>query len=225
MADYLTGLNSVSILLRLALATVCGGVIGVERGLKRRPAGLRTHILVCLGSALVMIVNQYITILYPGSDPARLGAQVISGIGFVCAGTIIVGKKHVTGLTTAAGLWASACMGLAAGIGFYEGAVIACLFIYVVMTLLHKLDERMAARSPTVIVYVGIVPGGSFTRLMEQMKDYGWPVTSLELVQQEQGSKAGAGAILTIETGSNMNHSLVIEKISSNPEIAFVDEL
>ena len=102
-------LNSVSIIARLCLAVLCGGIIGVERGRKGRPAGFRTHILVCLGSALAMMTNAYLIEYYGGGDPARLGAQVISGIGFLGAGTIIVtGRQQVKGLTTAAGLWASA---------------------------------------------------------------------------------------------------------------------
>ena len=125
-------INILSIIVRLTMAAICGGFIGYDRGRKRRPAGLRTHILVCIGSALVMITNQYIIdIMGYSSDPTRLGAQVISGIGFLGAGTILItGKQQVKGLTTAAGLWASACMGLAIGIGFYEGALIGCIFIF-----------------------------------------------------------------------------------------------
>jgi len=221
----MTQLNWLSILLRLSLAAICGGVIGVERGLKNKPAGLRTHILVCLGSAMSMIVGQYLTTLYPYSDPGRLGAQVISGIGFLGAGTIIVtSKMHVTGLTTAAGLWASACMGLAAGIGFYEGAIVACLFIYVVMTLLHRLDEHVMSKSQVIVVYVGIAPGGSFTHLMEQFREYGWTITNIEPLQ-EHGPDQGTGAILTIKTFSKTDHSLVMERIAGDPDILFVYEI
>ena len=132
--DYLRDINMVSIILRLSLAMIFGGIIGFDRGKKKRPAGFRTHILVCIGSALAMITNQYIVqVMGMGGDPTRLGAQVISGIGFLGAGTILVtGRQQVKGLTTAAGLWASACMGLALGIGFYEGAIIGCaLFLEV----------------------------------------------------------------------------------------------
>ena len=100
-----------TVLLRIALSALCGGMVGLERGRKGRPAGFRTHILVCLGAALAMMTNQYIAESFSTGDPARLGAQVISGIGFLGAGTIIVtGQRQVKGLTTAAGLWASACV-------------------------------------------------------------------------------------------------------------------
>jgi Uncharacterized membrane protein len=120
LTNYLREVNTASIILRLTLATICAGIIGLERGRKKRPAGLRTHILVCIGATLIMITGQYMRdILHIQDDVSRMGAQVISGIGFLGAGTIIVvGRNEVKGLTTAAGLWACACMGLAIGIGF-----------------------------------------------------------------------------------------------------------
>ena len=104
---YLREVNTISIILRLALATLFAGIIGIERGRKKRPAGFRTHILVCIGATIIMITNQYIIeVMNMSSDPTRLGAQVISGIGFLGAGTIIVDRRNqVKGLTTAAGLW------------------------------------------------------------------------------------------------------------------------
>mgnify|MGYP001027887749 CR=1 FL=1 len=113
------------------LTLTIGGMIGLERGSKNQSAGFRTYMLVCLGAASVMMTNQYICDHFESGDPSRLGAQVISGIGFLGAGTIIVTKRNqVRGLTTAAGLWSSACLGLAVGIGFYEGAVAAKITLY-----------------------------------------------------------------------------------------------
>ena len=127
---YLRGFNDASIILRLAMALLLGGLIGMERERRRRPAGYRTHMLVCLGATLTMLISQHLLQKGLALDATRLGAQVISGIGFLGAGTIIVTGRHkVKGLTTAAGLWASACMGLAIGIGFYEGALLTCFII------------------------------------------------------------------------------------------------
>ena len=119
------------ILVRLLLAVLLGGFIGYEREHTNRPAGFRTHILVCAGAALVMATSEYLVRRYSISavDPARLGAQVISGIGFLGAGTIIRDGVNVRGLTTAASLWAVSCVGIAVGCGFYLGAVIATVFI------------------------------------------------------------------------------------------------
>ena len=138
--DFLRELNIWSVMLRLTVAMAFGGLIGMERGKKRRAAGFRTYMLVCLGAALTMLLSQYeygmltsawsqtASQLGIRTDVSRFGAQVINGIGFLGAGTIIVtGRQEVKGLTTAAGLWASACMGLAIGAGFYECVLLAFL--------------------------------------------------------------------------------------------------
>ena len=135
-------LTLTEVLLRILSAMVFGVSIGVERGYKRRAAGMRTHALVCVGSTLVMTTNQYLNIMTGIGDPARLGAQVISGIGFLGVGTIIIDRRQqVRGLTTAASLWASACMGLALGSGFYIGAVsgfFCIIFINVALSWLER---------------------------------------------------------------------------------------
>lgn len=138
------------ILLRLLLAGVLGGVIGYEREHTHRPAGFRTHILVCLGSALVMVTSVFIFNQYrqfANLDPTRLGAQVISGIGFLGAGTIIRDGINVRGLTTAASLWAVSCVGLAAGIGFYEGAVIATALIMLTLIFMKRIENLLARKN------------------------------------------------------------------------------
>ncbi len=127
---------------------VFGGVIGLEREIGNRPAGFRTHTLVCMGSVLVMLTSEYLLDAYghiKTPDPARLGAQVISGIGFLGAGTILKDGSRVRGLTTAASLWVVACIGLAIGVGFYWGALTATLLSYITLVLLKKFE--------------GVVPG------------------------------------------------------------------
>ena len=148
-------LTLLSVMIRVSVAIVLGGIIGLERGLKNRPAGLRTYMLVCLGACLVMITNQYIYQTFNTGDPVRMGAQVISGIGFLGAGTIIVTPhSQIKGLTTAAGLWASACVGLAVGIGFYEAAVVGAVGIFTILTVLHILDAYMRRHSKEIEAYV-----------------------------------------------------------------------
>ena len=141
---------SVEIILRLILAALLGGVVGYEREHTNRPAGFRTHILVCVGSALVMVTSEFIFDKYRGVaniDPARLGAQVISGIGFLGAGTIIRDGFNVRGLTTAASLWAVSCVGIAAGIGFYEGALAATLMIFLTLITLKKAEKYFSRKN------------------------------------------------------------------------------
>ena len=159
-------LTLMEVVVRISTAIVLGGIIGMERGLKNRPAGLRTYMLVCLGACLVMLTNQYVYQSFGTGDPVRMGAQVISGIGFLGAGTIIVTPySQIKGLTTAAGLWASACVGLGIGIGFYEVAVVGAIGIFLILTVIHLLDTAMHQHSRTVEVYVELETGvsiGSF---------------------------------------------------------------
>ena len=162
------------ILARLLLAVLLGGFIGYEREHTNRPAGFRTHILVCAGAALVMVTSEYLVRRYSISavDPARLGAQVISGIGFLGAGTIIRDGINVRGLTTAASLWAVSCVGLAAGSGFYLGAVAATILIFITLIMLKKAERRFSRRSRyrTLIIESGNISGqiGLVTNLLEK---------------------------------------------------------
>jgi putative Mg2+ transporter-C (MgtC) family protein len=145
----------VAVIVRILIAFLLGGVLGVERGLKQRPAGLRTYMLVCVGACMIMLTNQYIYQTFQTGDPVRMGAQVVSGIGFLGAGTIIVTKhSQIKGLTTAAGLWAAAAVGLATGIGFYEAAVAGALVIFFTLTVLNRLDMRMHRKARYFDIYI-----------------------------------------------------------------------
>jgi putative Mg2+ transporter-C (MgtC) family protein len=137
------------IMLRLIIASVLGGIVGYEREHMNRPAGFRTHILVCAGAALMMITSQFLLNKYPGTniDPSRLGAQVISGIGFLGAGTIIRDGFNVRGLTTAASLWAVSCVGIAVGSGFYVGALITTALIFLTLITLKKAERRFGRKN------------------------------------------------------------------------------
>ena len=145
----------VSSVLRIALSVVCGGILGIEREKENQPAGMRTYMLVCLGATLVMLTGEYMFTKFHTGDPARLGAQVISGIGFLGAGSIIVeGKTRVRGLTTAAGLWAAACIGLAIGIGFYAGGIIATGTVYLVISKFRSFSEHITHNDMWMRIYV-----------------------------------------------------------------------
>ena len=146
---YMRELNIVTASVRLILALIIGGIVGLERGRVGRAAGMRTHILVSIGAALTAMIGFYIrdVLNVTNSDPLRIAAQVISGIGFLGVGTIFIkGRFQITGLTTAAGLWATAAMGLALGAGFYEGAIITFVLIIVTVTILHRLEYRITKR-------------------------------------------------------------------------------
>ena len=144
------------VLIKLTLAAIIGGVIGMERGKQGRAAGMRTHILVTVGAALTVMIGLFAnTVLGYTLDPPRISAQVISGIGFLGVGTILLkGRFQITGLTTAAGLWCTASIGLAIGVGFYEGAIFAFLLMVLVVRLLHKLEYKLIKRSDRFGIYL-----------------------------------------------------------------------
>ncbi|QCX34361.1 MgtC/SapB family protein [Caloramator sp. E03] len=131
--------------LKLFLAVILGGIVGYERQHKSRPAGLRTHILVCIGACLVQIISLDFSIINKGTevDPMRLGAQVISGIGFLGAGTIIKEGASIKGLTTAASLWTVACIGLATGSGLYMQSILATFFIYIALKGFKLIEDKI----------------------------------------------------------------------------------
>ncbi len=222
----LYSVNDTSIVVRLLLAVILGGIIGFERGRAGRPAGLRTHILVCLGSTLAIMTNQFIWQRYGVGDPTRMAAQVISGIGFLGAGTIIVtGRHQVKGLTTAAGLWATACMGLAIGIGFYKAAVAACLLIQFATVVLHRLDNSMLSKSKVMDIYIEFSKQIPLTTILDGMRQNELDIDSMEMVKPTIDTSATAAAIMTLRLKKRRLKLDVIDKINAIEGVEFVEEI
>ena len=211
---------------RILCALIVGGALGIERGMKNRPAGLRTYMLVCVGSCLIMLTNQYIYQTTGSGDPMRLGAQVVSGIGFLGAGTIVVTRhSHIRGLTTAAGLWASAGVGLALGIGFYEGALIAAFAIFVTMTLLQKMDSRVHRNTKTMEVYVELgpeLPLGTFLRLV---RDLGMETTDIQYDSDIVLEKGHRAFLAILRSPKRRDHTLMAEEVREIPGVLVLEEL
>ena len=147
--NELREITFLSVVVRMLLAFLCGGVIGIERSYKNRPAGFRTHILICIGATVASMTGLYLYLnAHLPTDISRIGAQVVSGLGFIGAGTIIVTRdRNIKGLTTAAGLWASGIIGLAIGAGYYEGGVIATLLVLITEIFIARLETRMTYSS------------------------------------------------------------------------------
>lgn len=219
-------LTMTGIVVRILVAIILGGIIGLERGMKNRPAGLRTYMLVCLGACVVMLINQYTYQVYGGGDPVRLGAQVISGIGFLGAGTIIVtSHNQIKGLTTAAGLWASACIGLAIGIGLYEVAIVAGAGVFLVLTVLHQWDSFMRSRTRVIDIYVELeqsVPLGSFIRNARDRD------LQLSNIQREHDSGYGdevVALIATVKGKSQMNQDQLVRILRKIEGVKYLEVL
>ncbi len=169
---YSSPLAFETVILRLLLATLLSGAIGFERGFRGRAAGLRTHILVCIGSALSVMVGIFAseTLGYVGVDPLRIAAQVVSGIGFLGAGTILVrGKTMVTGLTTAAGLWATATIGIACGIGFYWGALVSAVIALFSFGLLTTFERSGKHGKYNIKIYIECTDAARLNELMDTL--------------------------------------------------------
>ena len=171
---FMRDFNVVTVLIRLFLAALFGAFVGLERGRQRRAAGLRTHTLVCLGAALTATVGFYAREILEiaNSDPLRVSAQVISGIGFLGVGTIMLkGRFQIVGLTTAAGLWVTAAIGIALGAGFYEGAIVAVLVTVFTILVLHKIERRINANHTSFGVYTEIREDKNVNDIIDFLKN------------------------------------------------------
>ncbi|MEZ4357051.1 MAG: MgtC/SapB family protein [Eubacteriales bacterium] len=229
MDSFLSGIGFVGtdvvvVLVRVVLAAFCGGMLGIERTRKRRAAGVRTYMLISVGAAVVMITGEYLTNTYNLSDPARLGAQVISGIGFIGAGTIIMtGYHEVKGITTAAGLWASACIGLAIGAGFYLIAIIATGLLLVIMIFGGKLQFRYMLRSKRLRIFVLFENLEYLPDFLIEARKNGIIIHDCEHLNKS--SDVNIGSMFSVELTKNITHKQVIELLGKTNGVKYIEEL
>lgn len=210
--EFLRDFNIATIAIRLVLAMILGGTIGIERGKQGRAAGMRTHILVCLGSALAAMLGLYTTeVLSYSNDPLRIAAQVVSGIGFLGVGTILLkGRFQITGLTTAAGLWCAAAMGLALGTGFYEGAFIVFLCAILTITIVSRLESKINRKYRRFGMYVEITSDKDVRRALDFMQER-WHISDVQITEPRSGTKGNVGIEANIY---NHNFATTPEKIT-----------
>ena len=219
-------INEITIIIRVLLSVMIGGIIGIERGRKHHPAGFRTYMLVCLGATLVMMTNQYIYQEFSNGDISRLGAQVINGIGFLGAGTIIVTRKNqVRGLTTAAGLWSSACLGLAIGIGFYEGAIVVGFAILFIMTVMQKLDSFVQSKSTLINIYVSMYSQESVSTFINFCREKAYKIIDMQINKDKEAGKHQIILVSTMEVKKGTPHVEVLENLSKLDGVNFLEKL
>ncbi len=229
---YFQDFTLATVAFRVVLAVLLGGLLGIERQRKNSPAGLRTNILVCIGACMVMMTNQYINMVYENAgDPSRMGAQVVSGIGFLGAGSIIVtGRNQIKGITTAACLWTSACCGLAVGIGFYEGAVMGVAAILLVVTTLTKMDKLIRKKSKYLDVYIEYkTEKYSFSKYIKYIREHGFNIVNIQTAHDmPDGVQAGTGRtgyILTLESLEKRTHGEMMEILLKEIGVRYLQEL
>lgn len=187
---FVREMTLLSVIIRVFLSVVCGGLIGLEREYKRRPAGFRTHILICLGAAMTTLTGQYLTlVMHYNTDMGRLGAQVVAGIGFIGAGCIIVTKRRrVKGLTTAAGLWTTAIVGLACGLGFIEAALIATVLVLLAEMVLFRIEYHVIHNpSKEITLYIEYAHGTLLDEVIWCLRSSGAKIIDLEMTRSQEG--------------------------------------
>jgi putative Mg2+ transporter-C (MgtC) family protein len=204
----LEGFTVWTILLRMVLATIFGGIIGLERSKHGRSAGMRTHILVCLGASLTALMGLYLVEHGFQSDPARVSAQVISGIGFLGAGLILVqNKTKIVGLTTAAGLWNTAILGLAFGFGFYEGAFVCFIIAMITSLLLPKIEYWFSKNDKHTMIYMEMHTNANVNRIYNILRNSNFgEIHKIDIVSPRSGNSEHIGIefTLTLQKKSNI---------------------
>ena len=236
--DYLRQLNIWSMMLRVLCAMAAGGLVGFERERKGRPAGFRTYMLVALGAALTIMLSQYLNLMFEGpwkemcdslgirTDVSRLGAQVINGVGFLGAGTIIVtGRREVKGLTTAAGLWASACMGLAIGAGFYECMLISFLLIVMSMKFLPYIENLIMSKAVNMTVYIEVDNIENLGSVLSFLKREEVRIYEVELDKQQNEHVSQINSLLSIRLPMRCKHTELLAALSTLEGVISIEEV
>ena len=214
-------------MIRMLLAVLCGSIIGIEREFKRRPAGFRTHILICMGACITTLTSEYLLlVMNMNTDPARLGAQVIAGIGFIGAGTIIVTRhQRVKGLTTAAGLWAVAIVGLCIGSGFYEGAIMTTLLILIAEALFARVEYWIMRSSPEINILLEYRDAKSLDELLQKLRTNNVKLLHLEITRTQANDKRNACAILELRLPKKYKIKDLMETVHGCEGVFSVEEL
>lgn len=235
---HLRELNIESMVVRIILAMIVGGIVGFDREKKGQAAGFRTYMLVALGAAVTMILSRYMDIMlntkWAGggapsgnrTDAVRFGAQVINGIGFLGTGTILVtSKSEVKGLTTASGLWASACMGLAVGAGFYEGTLIGFLLIIISMKILPFIEKAILPKSRNMNIYVEMDSIENIGPIVNYIKKRDIQLFDVEINREKDNAGNNLSALLSLHLPKREEHTGILAKLSTLEGIIMIDEV
>lgn len=222
--EWISDWNVVSVLIRLLIAWIIGFIIGMDRERKNRSAGIRTHILVCVGTALATMTSTFVLFSLPDAsmDVTRLGGHVIAGIGFLGAGSIFMATRNrIEGLTTAAGLWACCCCGIAIGFGFVEGTVIAVILIVITQILLPVFEKTVRPHNRLFDLYVEFKQGqalGSFLRLLHTEN---LSVSDFHIIQEDTGTE-GTIAAMTIKMDKQANKDAFLDQVRLLDSVEFI---
>ena len=223
------GLSNIEIIIRVVLSLVIGSIFGLERGSKSQPAGIRTHSIVCMAACLIMMTNEFVSYKFGTGDPTRLGAQVISGVGFLGAGTILItDKKKVTGLTTAAGI------GLAIGVGFYQGALLVAISVWSVISMFQPLKKYLQSRSKVIELYIVVKSTEAYNRVLVYCAENGIRLTdsrtafgdvNSERIEYFDVPDKRIASFMTLELSGKFEHLKLMEEIADIVGVIYVEEV
>lgn len=235
--QQMRALNFYSMMLRIILAILVGGLVGFERERKGRAAGFRTYILVAMGASMTVMLGQYLDLMMNSfwadqaeainvhTDVSRFAAQVINGVGFLGAGTIIVtGHQEVRGLTTAAGLWASACIGIACGAGFYECVFVGVVLILMCMWMLPCFEEFIVSRSRNMNIYIDLDSFENMAEIVNQLKREGIYIFDLDIEKDNQEHMGKFSILFSVHLPKNLPHAEALALLSKTEGIIAIYE-
>ena len=215
-----------AILLRLLLTSICSGILGYEREKRNQAAGFRTYMIVSNASALVMMVNQYVFELYGVGDPVRMGAQVISGIGFLGAGAILVTRnQQVRGLTTAAGLWSAAIIGMAMGAGFYAGGIACFMIIYITMKFLTRIDKKIGKQPRMLSMYCELEKRAYVKDLIRYAQSKKYQITHLQIDSLSRDVDGAVAVSFVLHTNGDIKSEQLIAELEALHELSFAAQV
>lgn len=224
--------------LRIMLSMLLGGFLGFDREIWGRPAGFRTYMLVAMAAAATSILSQYLNLMLDTcwkeaysavgnrTDVVRFGAQVVSGIGFLGTGTILITqRKEVTGLTTACCLWAAGCMGLAIGAGFYECVLVGFLIIFIALRVLSPLDRVMLSSSTYMNIFMELDSVRDLYLVSEWIKTQGVTVYDVEMGKAEKAGVDHVTGVFSIRLPRRKKHTEVLADLAMLPGVAAIEEV
>lgn len=226
LVNYLRGFNLASVCVRLVLTVLLSGIVGIERERHGKAAGLRTHILVCLGASMAAMTGLYIAHTYDAdADITRIAAQVVSGIGFLGAGTILVrNKSTITGLTTAASIWATGALGLAIGYGFYEASILCAVFMLFIASQLGNIDRMISRRPREISIYAEFIDATRLNETLECFAKRGFRAVNVDLAEAKSNLPQGIGADIVIKLKKRLRTEDAIKAMNEIENVSFVIE-
>ncbi len=223
--DFVREITLLTVIVRVLISVLCGGLIGLEREYKRRPTGFRTHILICLGAAMTTLTGQYLVLVMNyNTDMGRLGAQVVSGVGFIGAGCIMMTKRNrIKGLTTAAGLWTTAIVGLCCGAGFIEGALVATALVLIAETGFLKIETRVVrSQSRESTLYVEYKHGSTLDEIIRCLKEYNVKIVDIEITHTQESYDL---AIFSLQINQSVLYEEMIQRLANLESMVTVQQL